>query len=85
MLLVFAAPTSLSLGKVTEWVERRSCVKEIRSSVPCGVKRMTYKTDTCHFLAWRSALIGLGKDWLAQCQDNVTKWDIGSWCQWPDF
>ena len=30
--------------------------------------------DTCCFLAWRSALLGSGKDWLAQCQDNVTEW-----------
>ena len=32
---------------------------------------MAYKIDTCHFLAWLLALIGLGKDLLAQCQDNV--------------
>ena len=24
-------------------------------------------------------------DWLAQCQDNVTMGDIGSWCQQLDF
>ena len=28
----------------------------------------------CYHLVWRSALIRLGKDWLAQCQDNVTMW-----------
>ena len=22
---------------------------------------------------------------FAQCQDNVTEWDIGSWSQRPDF
>ena len=26
--------------------------------VPRRVKRMTYKSDTCRFLAWYSALIG---------------------------
>ena len=24
-------------------------------------------------------IISMGKDWLAQCQDNVTEWDIRSW------
>ena len=42
-----------------------------------------FQIDTCHFLAWRSALLGWGKDWLAECQDTVTEWDIRSWCQWP--
>ena len=32
--------------------------------------------DTSRFLAWRSALLGYGKNWLAQCQDNVSEWDI---------
>ena len=41
--------------------------------------------DTRHIPARRSILIGYNKDWLAQCQDNVTEWDIGSWWQWPDF
>ena len=31
------------------------------------------KIDTSHFLARHSALIGKGKDWLAQDQDNVTE------------
>ena len=26
-----------------------------------------FKSDTWHFLAWRSALLGYGKNWLAQC------------------
>ena len=30
--------------------------------------------DTCRFLARCSVLLGLGKDWLVQCQDNVTEW-----------
>ena len=30
-----------------------------------------------HFL---SALLWKGKDWLAQCQDNATEWDIRLWC-----
>ena len=24
-------------------------------------------------------------EWLAQYQNNVTEWDIGSRCSWPDF
>ena len=32
---------------------------------------MTYKVDTCRFVARCLALLG-GKDWLTQCQDNVT-------------
>ena len=23
--------------------------------------------------------------WLTQCYDNVTEWDIMTWCWWPDF
>ena len=39
-----------------------------------------FKIDTCHFLASHLALLGYGKDWLAQCQDNVAEWDIKSQC-----
>ena len=42
------------------------------------VKPMTYAIDNCSFQAWGSELLGQGKHWLAQCQDNVTEWDIGS-------
>ena len=45
---------------------------------------MPYQIYTCHFLAWRSALIGYGKDWLAQFQNNVTGWDIRSLFRLPD-
>ena len=34
-------------------------------------KPMTYKIDTCHYLARQAALLGLGKNWLAQYQDNT--------------
>ena len=44
-----------------------------------------FKTDTSSFLARRSALLGYGMDWLAQCQDNVTAWDIRSWHWQPGF
>ena len=66
-------------------VERRPRVWEIASLILGRVKTMTYKIDTCRFLAWRLALIGSGKDWLAQCPDNVTEENIGSWCRSPDF
>ena len=32
------------------------------------------KIDTCHFLARRSALLELVKDYLASGPDNVTEW-----------
>ena len=51
-------------GAVTESVERGPHVWEIRSLVPGRVKIVTYKIDTCHFLAWPLAVIRLGKDWL---------------------
>ena len=35
---------------------------------------------SCRFLAWCRALIRQDKNWLVQCRDNVTEWDIGSWC-----
>ena len=38
----------------------------------------TYKIDAYRFLARCSTLLGYGKDCLAQCQDNVTEWDIRS-------
>ena len=48
------------------------------------VKSMTYTMDTCRHLAWRSVLIRYGKDWLAQCRDNVSEWDIESKSRgWP--
>ena len=71
-------------GAVAELVERLLPVQEIGSSIPGRVKPMTFKIDTCHFLAYRLALIGWNKDSLAQCQDNVTQWDIGSWYERPE-
>ena len=66
-------------GTVDESVECKSPVREIWSWIPDRVKQMTYKIDTCCFLAWCSVLIGEGKDSLVYCQDNVTEWDIMSW------
>ena len=70
---------------MTESVECRPCVQEMRILDPGRVKPIAYQIDTCRFLAWFSASIGQGKDWLVNYQDNVTEWDIGSQCQWPDF
>ena len=63
---------------------------EIRESEPRRFERWLSQTIdfisySCRFLGRHSLLLGLGKDWLAQCQDNVTEWDIRSWCSWPDF
>ena len=50
-------------GAVAESLERGPRVREIgrwavENLVPGRVKPMTYKIDTCRFLAWRSELIG---------------------------
>ena len=37
---------------------------------------MTHQIDTCRFLARCLALLGQGNDWLAQCHDSVTEWDV---------
>ena len=47
----------LPSGAMTESVEREPRVWEIGSSVSHRFKPMNYKVDTCHFLAWCSALI----------------------------
>ena len=53
---------------------RRSGNPNLVSSNSDRIKPMTYKIDTCRSLARCLALLGSGKDWLAQCQDNVTEW-----------
>ena len=40
---------------VAEWVQLE--LREIENSVPGRVNPITYQIDTCHFLAWCSALI----------------------------
>ena len=67
---------------MAEWVEGPSPVL-----IDCGIRNHglkpisdqtnDLKLDTYRFLARHS---GLGKDWLAQCPDNVTAWYIKSWC-----
>ena len=52
---------------------------------PWSIRINDLDIRTCRFIAKFSALLGQGKEWLAKCQDNVTGWDIGSWCQWPDL
>ena len=57
---------------MAELVDRRLCVRKVANLSPGRVKPMASKIDTCCFLAWRLALIGLGKNGLAQCRDNVS-------------
>ena len=45
-------------GTVAESVEHLHRVREIVGSNPRRVKPMTYKIDTCCFLAWRLGLVG---------------------------
>ena len=66
---------------VIESVERKLPMLKVGSSNPDRVKPMAYKVYTCRYLTWCSALLGQGKDWLVQYQDNVTKCEINSWCQ----
>ena len=47
-----------SIKPNAQWIEPRTRVWEIGSSIPSQVKPMLYKIDTCYFLARRSALIG---------------------------
>ena len=51
---------------------------EMGGSVRGRAKPMAYIIDTCRFLAVCSTLIREGKDWFAQCQDNVTGHDADS-------
>ena len=37
------------------------------------------KVDTDRFQPNSLALLGMGKEWLAHCQGNVTECDIMSW------
>ena len=61
-------------------------MRKIGSSNSSRVKSMTYTIDNCRYAAWRlTYYIGQGQDWLAQCQNNVSVWDIRSWCWWPGF
>ena len=47
------------------------------SSGPRSSQTNDFQIDTCrYFLVRRSALLASDKDWLAQCQDNATEWDI---------
>ena len=70
---------------MAESVELRTHVWEVGISVPDWVKPMTYKIGICRSLALCSASIGRRKHRLAQCQDNMTEWDIESWYQWSVF
>ena len=45
---------------------------EPMGSNPGSSQTNDFKIDICRFLARRSALLGQGKDWFVQCQDNVT-------------
>ena len=63
---------------------------EIGESEPHGFKLWSsqtndFKIDNYHFLAKHSTLLGYAKDWFVQAQENVTDWDIRTWCWWPAF
>ena len=44
---------------------------KVGNSNPGQVKPVIHKVDNFDFLAWQSALLGEGKDWSTQYQDNV--------------
>ena len=54
------------------WTRRPNLMRNVERLIPGRVKAMTYKMYKCCFLAFHLELIGESKDWLAQCQDNVT-------------
>ena len=58
---------------VTKSVFNRLPVPRVLSLNTSPAKPTTLKIDTCRYLAWHSAFQGLGKDWLAHYQDNVTE------------
>ena len=58
---IYMHTKSISILKVILMLLEVQIVRQsvkCRSSVPGRVKPMTYKMDTCHFLAWYTALIG---------------------------
>ena len=66
--------------EMAEWVEGPSPVLgedqgiQTHGFKPWSGQTNCLKIDTCRFLDRHSALLGYGKDWVAQCQDNVTEW-----------
>ena len=68
-------------GTVAEFVESMGLAGQIESLVLGRVKaRLTnLYLLLCTIVARRSELLGYGKDWSVQCQDNVTGWDIRIW------
>ena len=54
-------------------VERQLPVRKGGNSIPTLMKPLIDQIDTCCYLAWHSALLGEGKNWLAHFQDNVTE------------
>ena len=72
------------LGAVDESQEHRSRVgyrrfERMVKSKQCLIKKRRY-------LSLPSQVVGIIKiDWLAQCQDIVTGWDIRYWCFWSGF
>ena len=55
----------------------RHYLGKFENSLPSQVKAITYTIYACRFLARHLALLGQGKEWLAQFWDKVTEWDIG--------
>ena len=49
----------------------------LTGSIPLG-QTNDLNIDTSGFLARHWSLLEMGKDWLVQCQDNVTECDIRS-------
>ena len=72
-------------GAVAESVEREPQVQENCSFI----SHLRQSNDVQNwYLSLPSLVLGLigkGKDCLAQCQDNVTEWDIGSYVLASDF
>ena len=48
-----------------------ACMMHGSSRRPSHAKPMIYKIGNCHYLAWQSALLEMGKDWFFQFEDNI--------------
>ena len=59
---------------------------EVGRSIPCCIKPVTSKIDTCSFLAWHSALLEYSEQiGYMLWQLNVTHFDTMSICRWSDL
>ena len=52
--------------ELVESIKRKLPVRKVGSLKPVLAQLMTDQIDTYNYLAWHSAVPGMGKDWFAQ-------------------